>query len=151
MTEAFHMAWNLVKNREPVYPIGIHINRKIVMYYGKPYYQSKGESKSSFGHKVKGSWQPFGGVEPDVSQWIPHAEGEWYMKGQHPDIPRHAQNVSKEESVLGQYIGLHDHKIEDWSPLANARQVNQALAQYGWEAPIKGEYPTEILEGYSGE
>ncbi|MBT4407298.1 MAG: hypothetical protein HOC79_05430 [Euryarchaeota archaeon] len=138
-------AWFVLKSLpDTIIPIGEHDGRKIVLLQGKPYYQSKGESESAFGKKVEGSWQPFGGVEPDANKWMSHVpvNQEWYMKGAHPDIPPHAQNIGADEDIRGNYINQHAHKIKEWEPLINAQHVNEQMAQHGWESPIKGEYPT---------
>ena len=161
MTEAFHMAWNLVKNREPVYPIGIHNNRKIVMYHGKPYYQSSGSSGSPIpsdnplfdptqddqrGYKVPGGWYGFQGI--DTENKFGMGEG-WYAKANnHPDFSPHTRighssyktdekgRIVMHPNIYGSSIANYvDDPNNDWMqwPEISADEVNERLTQrHGW-------------------
>ena len=140
-------------------PIGQYGGRKIAMFNGKPYYISK---KGTSG-KAKGQWYGFGGIDPDGSKWSKRLpEAPWFIKGSgHEDIPPHARLIRNDEGVLvssdirseAGRVGAHAERHEDehwpmpiYPLLRGPREVNELLSQHGFTAPIKGEYPTEVLK-----
>lgn len=142
-------------------PIGLHTSkdgaeRRIVMMDGVPYYQSSGQSHTpGFGKKEQGSWWPFSGIEPTAGKWtgdnFSNPEN-WYMKGGgfgvHPDPENKMHDIDwkvNKPNVFSTVLNNPRRQEQmagfDWPAMTGARQVNEALAEHGWDAPIRGEYP----------
>lgn len=140
MMSAIEHAWAVLKS-DTVIPVGIYNGRKVAMLHGKPYYTSKAESYSDgMGYKNKGQWYPFGGIEPDFSQWDARKRGEWWIKGNHPDIPRHARMSSFEPSLQHQVLSNRLGDYEDWDEISSGQELNQRLSELGFEPNIRGSW-----------
>ena len=138
--------WKEILKAETFIPIGEYKGRKIALLHGKPYYTSKAESYTEGkGYKNKGQWYGFGGLEPDASKWNKKWSGEWWIKGKHPDIPKHAHMESFEPTIYSQSAKMKEEQYDgEWPKLSNAQDVNELLAANGFEPKIKGQYPTLV-------
>ena len=153
MSEAFATAWFVVKgipwkgDWQNAHPIGELGNKRVVLYNGVPYYQSTGSSKSMIDgkptYKRKGGWYGFGGVDTEDKFGM---GDRWWIKGDHPDIPRHANMSQKpvldektglmmiEPDLMGQSLGNLANRNPDhqWEQLPDGATLNARLAERGW-------------------
>ena len=163
-TTPFDQAWDLLK-RIPVYPIGVHDNKKVVMYAGKPYYQSTGSSGSPVqsdnplfdptqdkqrAYKVPGGWYGFQGIDTQ-NEW--GQGGGWWAKGEHDNLsphtnPIHAQYRTDETgkimidpeihgSAIANYV--NDPNNQGWMQWddISANEMNRRLTEnHNWPGVI---------------
>ena len=154
---AFDRAWDIVKyNDGSIQPIGVLDNKRVVMYRGKPYYQSTGTSRikqddGSTAFKRKGGWYGFGGI--NTENRYPTMRNDWWIKGDKTligdkNFPQHAVlhhdpvadetgQLFYEPDLLGSMVGHWERENPDlmagkWANVRDDQQMNELLEAQGW-------------------
>ena len=154
---SFDRAWNIVKNNDgsTPQPIGILDGKRVVMYRGKPYYQSTGTSRiaqkdGSTAFKRKGGWYGFGGLDTEGRYGMGK---DWWIKGRKsmagsPNFPQHAvlhhDPVADETGQLFYEPNLFGGMVSQWEKenphlmagrwanVRDSQQMNELLEEKGW-------------------